>query len=1363
EISKVFVAAAQTFEVSETSKVFVAAASATVRVGGTSAYTVVPGGQVTVPVEVVNAVNLGSATVLLTYDPAVARAVGCARPAGSQFDGGVCNTGYAQGVVKFNAVASQGVTGTLRFYDIVLQAVSSASAQTALSLTIESFTDAQGRALTASIQNGSLAVIGSAAPAVVIRAGTPVQGSFVLTAGLSLDVPVSLQVTGTQQLAAATLILAYDPAVLRPIRCTASQPPIGSGYCNPTFAAETGLIKLNLLSEAGLSGDLRPYTVTFEAASGVNTGRSDLLPIVEYLADPNGALLTWQVVTGTVQVVAGAGPVAQIQVGEASAAFTATHGLTTTVPIWVDGVAGLAAATFALGYDSTVVRALSCAIPQGIDGGVCAPYDGRIQASLIASQRITGAGRLLDVVFTSAAGALPGASSPLTLTVRNLMDAQAGPIPARVRSGVITVTEGGSLDAVALVRVGDGANGGSFTLPIGEQVKVTLTVVGASNLAAAAVALGYDPAVARPLTCTPGAAFGGGACNPAAADGLIRFNVVATAAFSGTAALGSVTFQATDGAAAGAATPLTLTVSYFGGPAGEPLLYQVAAGSLALVAPAGYVPQVRLAAGEGLYRIGIGGLVTVPITASVAATTTAAGLGVATLGLAYDPAVVQPLACQLDVEAGFCNLAFGPGQIKLNALSTTGLTGATPLARVIFRGLGSGGATPITHTTPLTLTVETLADPAMQNLTYARQAATIQVGGTDDDGDRVGSEVENGAADGGDGNNDGIPDATQSNVTSLPNAVSGGYVTLAAPAGTTLTDVYVAPNPAPSDTPAGAFFPVGFLAFTAQDVPIGGALSLTIFLPPTAPAAEFYEKYGPTPDGQPAHWYRFDYDGTTGAEIQSDRIRLYFVDGGRGDADLTANGVIVDPGAPGLDALAKGPPLVVGDFYHAIQTGALAVAPTAGVLLNDRDVAGLPLRVSLGTPPGHGALSLGGDGSLIYAPASGFAGVDTFAYRASNGFLDASATVTFTVLPIADGAAGVAAPTGDLTLVYTDAHHNPTTVFIPANAVAQRTSLIYAAKVSPSAAPPGGLLFANKVFTLDAYVDGQHQAGFGFTRPLTVTLTYADSDVAAVKEAELVIYHWTGAAWDDAATTCAPMSKYQRDLTGNRLAVAICHLTEFGLFGPSSPLGVGLESFDATPALGAVRVTWETVSELDNLGFNLYRAVAGIGSQPAGGAWARLNATLIPSAAPGSSTGHFYEWLDADVSREGDYYYRLEGVDLGGNPVFLGVTHVTVHTYLPATTASLTAGALCLRWEHTIAAVTSYQIWRSSRPYFTPGDPDATPFKALAAVSGAMVWCDPQGAADPLTPYFYRVRSLGVGGQVVGFSQVTGRFNYAVQ
>jgi cyclophilin family peptidyl-prolyl cis-trans isomerase len=58
-----------------------------------------------------------------------------------------------------------------------------------------------------------------------------------------------------------------------------------------------------------------------------------------------------------------------------------------------------------------------------------------------------------------------------------------------------------------------------------------------------------------------------------------------------------------------------------------------------------------------------------------------------------------------------------------------------------------------------------------------------------------------------------------------------------------------------------------------------------------------YYAYGPTPDDPAPHWYDFSFDGVTGAEIISDRIILHFVDGKRGDDDLTANNSITHTGA----------------------------------------------------------------------------------------------------------------------------------------------------------------------------------------------------------------------------------------------------------------------------------------------------------------------------------------------------------------------------------------------------------------------------------------------------------------------------------
>ena len=93
---------------------------------------------------------------------------------------------------------------------------------------------------------------------------------------------------------------------------------------------------------------------------------------------------------------------------------------------------------------------------------------------------------------------------------------------------------------------------------------------------------------------------------------------------------------------------------------------------------------------------------------------------------------------------------------------------------------------------------------------------------------------------------------------------------------------------------------------------------------------------------------------------------------------------------------------------------------------------------------------------------------------------------------------------------------------------------------------------------------------------------------------------------------------------------------ELGPSGTFSPLAVTLAEFSATQSDDHIQVLWETVSELDNRGFNLYR-----GTSPAGPD-RQLNATLIPSQSQGNPGGFIYTWDDAaDLVPGTTYYYWL--------------------------------------------------------------------------------------------------------------------------
>ncbi|MBN1178800.1 MAG: fibronectin type III domain-containing protein [Anaerolineae bacterium] len=100
----------------------------------------------------------------------------------------------------------------------------------------------------------------------------------------------------------------------------------------------------------------------------------------------------------------------------------------------------------------------------------------------------------------------------------------------------------------------------------------------------------------------------------------------------------------------------------------------------------------------------------------------------------------------------------------------------------------------------------------------------------------------------------------------------------------------------------------------------------------------------------------------------------------------------------------------------------------------------------------------------------------------------------------------------------------------------------------------------------------------------------------------------------------------------------------------SSPLptAVVMAGLDARPERDAIRVTWETGSELELVGFDLYRG------RSAGGPYTRLNGAPIVAQYPGMPLGASYAWLDADVQPGETYFYLVEGWDVYGERASLG-------------------------------------------------------------------------------------------------------------
>lgn len=102
----------------------------------------------------------------------------------------------------------------------------------------------------------------------------------------------------------------------------------------------------------------------------------------------------------------------------------------------------------------------------------------------------------------------------------------------------------------------------------------------------------------------------------------------------------------------------------------------------------------------------------------------------------------------------------------------------------------------------------------------------------------------------------------------------------------------------------------------------------------------------------------------------------------------------------------------------------------------------------------------------------------------------------------------------------------------------------------------------------------------------------------------------------------------------------------------NTPLAVTLASFAAQQEGSAVQVSWETVSELNNAGFNLYRALAADGQ--------RSLLAYAPPAAPGSAAGAVYRVRDDAVAAGQTLWYWLEAVDVSGASQLFGPVSLAV-------------------------------------------------------------------------------------------------------
>ena len=115
--------------------------------------------------------------------------------------------------------------------------------------------------------------------------------------------------------------------------------------------------------------------------------------------------------------------------------------------------------------------------------------------------------------------------------------------------------------------------------------------------------------------------------------------------------------------------------------------------------------------------------------------------------------------------------------------------------------------------------------------------------------------------------------------------------------------------------------------------------------------------------------------------------------------------------------------------------------------------------------------------------------------------------------------------------------------------------------------------------------------------------------------------------------------------TDGATCAAFGNTSEFGNAFTQGVTAVQLTSFTAVAGDGAVDLDWETASELDNLGFHLYRSTAG--------PYERITARAIPGLGS-SPVGANYSYRDTGLTNGVTYYYKLEDIETTGRTTFHG-------------------------------------------------------------------------------------------------------------
>jgi hypothetical protein len=163
--------------------------------------------------------------------------------------------------------------------------------------------------------------------------------------------------------------------------------------------------------------------------------------------------------------------------------------------------------------------------------------------------------------------------------------------------------------------------------------------------------------------------------------------------------------------------------------------------------------------------------------------------------------------------------------------------------------------------------------------------------------------------------------ASATSTGTISGSISGGGATCSIDTVSATTASAVA-----GGGPDGVTFEHGLVDIRLTGCLAGDEVTFTIVYPDALPAGASFWKWGPTPGDATPHWY------TIPTTIVGDTVEYTITDGDLGDDDLLENGVIEDPGGPGVATAVPAMPrvlLVISALALFLLAGRRAAIRTA--------------------------------------------------------------------------------------------------------------------------------------------------------------------------------------------------------------------------------------------------------------------------------------------------------------------------------------------------------------------------------------------------------------------------------------------------